>query len=254
MRTRKALRQFTLLATFTITAGSVLAQAPIANDYLKRGANADGEKALTEHLATHTDDDQAWFGLGVVRLVGTVEGLAQALYRHGLRTPEGLADPVPLFGIPNHPEPELITYAKAGQILKDWLAGLASVNEALSHIDSDTVKLPVDFAGIRIDVDADGEATDAENFWRIIQGLGGGRRPEADTPPLLIHFDKGDAHWLAGYCHLLSVPAEILLAHDTRESFGALGRLLFPKVDRGHPSTACRSLSAVRKAGGSRPR
>lgn len=45
----------------------------------------------------------------------------------------------------------------------------------------------------------------------------------------MVKFDRGDACWFRGYCHLLSAVAEIILAHDAKSFFNDNATLLFQK-------------------------
>jgi hypothetical protein len=49
-----------------------------------------------------------------------------------------------------------------------------------------------------------------------------------------VGFDRGDIHWLRGYCHFLSAIGEVLLAIDAQEQFDCTAHLFFEKVDSPH--------------------
>src|SRR5690242_17034211 len=77
------LKPLIVSCALALLAGSAAAgeAATITTDALYSGALADGLAKL-EPLAA-ADDPEAWSGVGAIRLTQTIEGLSQALYRHG---------------------------------------------------------------------------------------------------------------------------------------------------------------------------
>jgi len=56
----------------------------------------------------------------------------------------------------------------------------------------------------------------------------------AQAKKLVIGFDRGDVHWLRGYCHFMAAAAEMWLAVDGQHSFDCTAHLFFEKVDTPH--------------------
>src|SRR5262245_43032290 len=82
--------------------------AALTERLLIEGKLAEGEKALSDVLATHPDDAQARFGLGTVQFLRAVERLVQAFHRYGFRAGVlGSVLPFERLPIPpnEHPEP-----------------------------------------------------------------------------------------------------------------------------------------------------
>ncbi|MGC1273413.1 MAG: hypothetical protein WBC44_06865 [Planctomycetaceae bacterium] len=229
------LRTSLLLAIVTVPA--VAAAQPLVEEYLVAGNLGEGERALQARIDAHPDDDEARFGLGVVRFLQGVERLGQFLHRQGvnddLRRLPFLRMPVP----PN-PDPQPTTYADCRKMLETLLADLVEAEATLAKIDGD-VKLPIRFGRIRLDLDGNGEATDAEALWRLYavlnQQVSRQEGFEERAKEFRIAFDAGDAYWLRGYCHLLSALVEIKLAYDGQRWFDHCGHLLFAKTETPFP-------------------
>jgi hypothetical protein len=211
---------------------------PLAETYLLIGQLAEGETALQKELVAHPRDDQLRFGLGVIQFLRGVESLAQGLYRHGATDNRlaGLRGLIPLarLPVPENPKPQPARYEDLRKIVADFLDHLTRAEATLAGVTATDVKLPLHVGLIRLDVLGDGRASDDHSFWRIYQRLTGRSATEADARGFLVCFDRGDVHWLRGYCHLLSALAEIFLAYDGREVFEGCGHLFFQKVVTPH--------------------
>jgi hypothetical protein len=57
---------------------------------------------------------------------------------------------------------------------------------------------------------------------------------EETAQKLVIAFDKGDVHWLRGYCHLLAAFCDTILAYDMKELFESTGHVFFPEIESPH--------------------
>jgi len=60
-----------------------------------------------------------------------------------------------------------------------------------------------------------------------------------------VAFDRADAIWLRGYCHLLSAGLEFVLAYDWHETFANAGGLFYPRIgapERGSDRAGITSL------------
>jgi hypothetical protein len=207
----------------------------LTEQHFQAGTLAVGETALEGLLKKNPADDQARFALGTVQFVRAVEGLSQALYKHGFlhgigRFPAGL-----LLGgdlpVPVNPKPAEIGYEQARGIIQSFMSGLAKAEATLAKINSDSVRLPLHFGLIRLDFDGDGKADDEETLWKIYVRFNRGANvlPE-DARAFVIVFDAGDVQWLRGYCHLLMALGDINLAHDWHELFERAGHLLFART------------------------
>ncbi len=212
---------------------------PLAEKYLTAGRLADGIRDLTAHLEQHPDDAQARFGLGVVQFLHGVEHLAQALYRHGLKSHQNqfLLREVPFLRLPlpENPRPAAISDADFRGIFQRLLDDLAAAEATLARVPDGDVKLPLHFGLIRLDLNGDGKAEEGEELWRLYAAYNRAARiGPGDARDFYICFDAGDVHWLRGYCHLLMAFGEFVLAHDWHELLECTGHLFFAKVKTPH--------------------
>lgn len=218
-------------------ASAVAADPPRVESFLIAGRLADGERELAAHLQAHPADDQARFGLGVLQFLQAVEHLGQALHRYGAlssRTSARLRVPFLRLPVPENPDPDQIRDADFRRMLQALVDDLARAERTLTAIQDRTVKLPLHFARIRLDLTGDGRATEEETLWRIYAAVSrnGGAGQEfspADAEAFVIAFDYGDVHWLAGYCHLLSALAEMALTYDGESFFNAIAPHAFAR-------------------------
>jgi hypothetical protein len=121
-------------------------------------------------------------------------------------------------------------------ILQDLVDDLAKAEATLAKVDDPSVKLPLHFGLIALDLNGDGTAGGDETLWKIYASLNNGLRLAPDTTPeavqdFVIAFDHGDVFWLRGYCHLLSAMCESVLAYDQERLFNAVAHHLFDKPD-----------------------
>jgi hypothetical protein len=222
-------------------ATDVLAQSDrdlaLVDPYLATGRLSEGETALKLRLQTDPDDDSARFGVGTLQFFQAIETLSQSLYRYGLDAQLGRQFGIPFLRlpIPLNPDPETLSYEQLRAIFAQLNADLAKVEATLSEVESESVKMPIRFGAIRLDLDGDGTASEEERFWRIYTQY---NRPaeslDADLKAFVIGFDKGDVHWLRGYVHLLRAMTDVILAHDTRELFERTAHLFFARVESPH--------------------
>ncbi len=238
MTTRLALAAILFLSG--IAANVHADEQPLAEQFLIEGKLGEGIGALETQLTTHGDDDQARFGLGVLQFLRAVERLGQSLHHHGaMGSQNAVARMLPFvrLPVPENPNPAETSYADVRAMIAAFLADLATAEKTLAAIKDGNVSLPLRFGLVRLDLDGDGKAGDAEALWRLVAAIGGQR----DAPDeavrqaaegFLIRFDRGDAYWLQGYCHLLSALGEYALAHDMEAFFNVLAPHVFarPKV------------------------
>lgn len=222
-----------VLTAFCLMSGNATAQAqvPSADKILQSGKLAEGEKSLQKHLKANPKDDNTRFGLATVQLMRGVERLMQSLHKYGLRSRQNFV-PFLRLPAPNNEEPEEIRYEDMRRIYEQLQADLTKTEKTLAGITSKDVKLPIHFALIRFDFNGDGKIEDRETLWRIYAKLTRGRTiPEAMAKAFVIHFDRGDVHWLRGYCHLLLGVTDFILAYDWKENFEKTAQLFFKNVD-----------------------
>ena len=205
----------------------------LMREYLRGGQLEELRKDLADRLVQAPADDELRFGLGATQFLIAIEHMSQFMYRHGLEQPRGLQGAVPFlrFPLPLNPAPEPLTYDKMRGFLMASLSDLAAAQVTLAGMGSGDVKLPVAIGLVRLDLDGDGTASEAETLWRVFDStLGGGNLTAQDAESFVIVFDRGDAAWLRGYTHLLSALLEFPLAHDWQLGFDASFHMFFPRA------------------------
>lgn len=203
--------------------------------YLAEGDLANGETALIAELQRHPKDDQTRFGLGMLQFLRGIEHLTQDLYRYGIRdlTHEGLNVPFlrASVSMQTNSSPEILTYDKLRKIFENLVNSFAQAESTLAAISDPDVKLPVHFGMIKMDLNGDGKAGDEETLWRIYQHINRDTYTDKQAREFYIAFDRGDVHWLRGYCNLLGALCNIFLAYDSSESFNCNAHIFFSKVE-----------------------
>ena len=209
---------------------------PFVETYLANGRLAEGEEELMTLLRKTPQDNELRFSLATVQFLRAVEGLMQGFYRHGLKydaamTPFGRPSiPFLRLPVPHNPAPEPISYDDARDIMQTFIRDLWKAESSLAAMDGTEVQLVLDFGQMRIDSNGDGMAAEDELLWKIFARVNPQMRISNTTKAsLLIAFDRADAYWLRGYCHLLMAMAEVVLAHDGKELFERSAFLFFPK-------------------------
>lgn len=208
------------------------------------GTMAVGVTQLTALAARNPRDQEARYALGVAQLVRAVEKLGQAMYRHGLNPMEATRDLIPAPVLPTalNPTPEKLDAVTLRAILDTMVTDLDTAKTTLEGVTSPTVKLRLDVAALRLDINADGVAdappTEAE-ISAFMQQMYGQRPPRevlqemtAQPPakPLPITFDRADALWMRGYANLTAAPLDFFLAHDFNPLVDATFHRLFPRA------------------------
>ena len=134
------------LALFLSTAAWAETPTPqLMGDRLRAGELKLLEQDLGARLATSPQDDQARFALGTTQFLRTIEGMAQAMYRHGLELPRGFQQQMPFFRfpVPTNPSPEPLDYDKLRQVFLTALEGFAASEATLAKMGQTDVKLPI---------------------------------------------------------------------------------------------------------------
>jgi hypothetical protein len=227
-----------LLASL-IFAGTLGAQpasrvGAVIEQHLYAGTLEAGEQALRTVMAEEPANAEAQFALGGVLMIRAVERFGQSMYRHGLQAPRDGA--LPLFSLPLafNPNPEPLTYDTFRAILARLVQDLDAAEAELARVGDSPVKLNVDIARIRLDLDANGTPDVRESLSYMVASLAGAARRRGNLVDgghsFPVSFDTADAYWLRGYTHVLAVSAEFLLAHDFRATFDATFHLFFPRA------------------------
>ena len=205
------------------------------------GTLADVRAAL-EALA---GDDAADFALGVVDFLAAGESLVQEAHRTGFMGTFRTLGPMMggrsdfLDWIAND-EPELATHTDLRAAVQAFVTQLGVADEALAGVD-DEFKCAIDLPAIRFDVNRDGVAGGDESLGALFalvppRSVFNQQTREWDVVPLVptglvVAFDRGDAAWLRGYCHILMAGGELALAHDGSELFDHTAHIFFPRAD-----------------------
>lgn len=206
---------------------------PSVEEYLLDGTLGAGETALQGQLINEPSD-KLRFQLGFLQFLRAGERFAQDLYRFGLRDlgRHGLASSLMQSPLVANPNPETLSYEKARLMAETFRAKLVQAEETLAPISDANVQLPIHFGMIRLDMNGDGRSDKDETLWNLYAKLTRNEHISAEqSQHFCINFDRGDVHWLRGYCHLLAAVTEVYLAHDTREMFDCTAHILFTKVD-----------------------
>src|SRR5437763_1975113 len=216
-------------AVFNASSARAQDAVALAQQHLYAGTLAAGESALAALSQQNAGDDNARFGLAGVRFMRAIERLVQSLHRHGLEAPRSGLVPILRLPVPPNPNPAPLTYEGFRAILQAFVDDLGRVDVTLTEGAETGVKLPLDLARIRLDLNGDGIVGDDELFWTILAGVdprARGAKPES----FVAAFDAGDVHWLRGYTHLLRAIGEFWLAHDFRDMFDRSFQLFFPRA------------------------
>lgn len=221
----------------TASAQSSSRVGSLIEEHLYAGRLDAGEKALRALVAAEPGNADAQFALGGVMLARAVERFGQSMYRHGLQAPRNAF--LPLFSLPltYNPRPEPLTYEGFRAILAKLVDDLDAAERELARVGDAPVKLQVDLARIRLDLDSSGVADEREKLSAIIETLAqAARRRNISTPGVRggesfpVSFDSADVFWLRGYANLMAISAEFFLAYDFRTTFDATFHFFFPRA------------------------
>ncbi len=223
-----------------IEVSTTVKDIPLVEKYLLDGRLKEGEVALVAHLKEHGSDDQARFGLGVLQFLRAVEGLGQSFTRYGVRTYRNHGFILPFLRLPaaTNENSKTISYFKLREIVETFQKQLMQAESTLAPINDADVKLPLHFGMIKLDLNgtvqspSEHGSDDNRSLWKVYAKLTNNSNiPIEKAEQFFIKFDRGDVHWLRGYCHLLSSICDIYLAHDSKDLFERTAHLFFNKVD-----------------------
>lgn len=245
MRVLTAVAMATLMVPGAATASDVGEQLA---QRLYDGTLAEARDTSIERCAQLNAD--ACFAAGLTELIGGVEGLSQALYRHGATTP-GTPAAAMLLGLdgggvtaPANPDPEPLSYEQLRSILGDYVIAMDSARDYFKLADAGSFVVTIDPLRVRVDLDGDGTAREGETLGAMVGAVGefadipspdgpppGGKSKTKGAEPVVdtsIGFDNADAVWFAGYSQVVAAPVDLLLAHDFSEFFNAYLHRVFP--------------------------
>ncbi len=220
---------------------AIAEELPPVVPFLESGRLSAGAAAMQAAIDANPADQQARFSLGVVQFLQAVEGLGYDHYRYGLLGDRRRQITFMRLPVPENSAPEKLTYSGARQILQNYADGLAKAEATLAQVKPSDIKLPLAVGMIRLDLDRNGQATDEESLWAIIQGLQNPRATNTaaqDAEKVVIAFDDADVLWLQGYCHVMAGLAEIALAYNWEEQFNCTAHLFYPNVETPYPFLA----------------
>ena len=219
------------MACFAVVDARAGDDALATRQTLEGGQMAAGEQAMAARLAADAGNNEARFGLGLIRFARAVERYGQSQYRYGLRAPRSMSIPLLRFPVPVNPAPEELTYEKQRETLTTLLDDLANVEATLAPMTDAPVKIVLDLNAIKFDLRGDGQPDDSGKLSSILANLRMTRpdgAPKAE--PFEVAFDNADALWLRGYAQLLSASIEFVLAYDWRSTFEMAGPLFYPRI------------------------
>jgi hypothetical protein len=101
----------------------------------------------------------------------------------------------------------------------------------LAEVKDPAVTLPLHVGRIKFDPFGQHKPISAAFLFERVEGLPVTSQQAED---FVIGFDRGDVHWLRGYCHFLAALGELYLAVDGQKGFECSAHLLFEKVETPH--------------------
>lgn len=225
-----------LLASFAARAQSV---DKVLRDAFT-GATGDGtltsvEATLEQMLETHENPDEVRTALGIVRFLRSGEVILQRTYRHGgFNLPVQASMITGMGGVGQNigfnPEPEPIDYDGFRDSIAEWIEAVRAAEQTLAEVGDHELKVRVPAGLARMDLNADGVASEGEQLWRMLLVVQTRFRPtQSDADAWEIAFDRGDVAWLRGYCNLCMALGEMILAHDLRALFERVGHVIYAK-------------------------
>ncbi len=219
---------FALAALAGLAVAARAADPPLVEQHLHSGQLAKGEQVLERAIEGKPKDDQARFGLGVLRVVRAVERLGQSLHEYGVK-PESTSVPFLRLPVPENNDPTPISYAALRRVLERFADDLGKAEATLADVTDDGVQLPLRLADVTMDLDGDGKPTD--KLLPQLKKLLGVARFEflEKNADFRVTFDRGDVAWLRAYCHLLSAMVDFSQAFDLKPLFDAFGKDQFAK-------------------------
>jgi hypothetical protein len=220
---------------------------PLVEQYLLTGRLYEGEQSLKAHLAAHATDDQARFGLGLLQFLRAIESASQQINYFGIRNWEGqLPTHLAMFRLPVNQQPHQISYEQLRKIVLDFHDKVAEAENTLGGITASDVTLPIHFGLIELDFTGRGdtESKEKRRLWKLYSEVSRNQQISAtEAESFFIKFDRGDVHWLRGYCHVFLALSNVILAYNSKASFDTSAHLFFACVDSPYKFLAERRLN-----------
>lgn len=217
--------------------------------FLSAGRLADSETYFSRASELNSATPEEHTALGLTRFLQAIEYLGQSGYKYGLMSERARNLPMLRMPVPLNPKPEQLSYETVREIVTTFQAKLASSEEALAQVKTDSIRLDFYIGDVALDLDRNGEASPPEMLWAIfsaISNTGRSQRFDSDgnlteSPAMsddmrkaavefYVGIDGADVHWLRGYCHVLMAMCDFALAYDERELFERCGQMLFPNI------------------------
>jgi len=214
--------------TFFCMALPAAAATPDPDEILASGKFAEGIVALEAHLKQQPKDDKARFGLGLIQFVQSAQSLIQRYSIYGVQT-RGNAQLQEILAVQSAPK-EPLTYPLVRQITQEWLDDLSRIDETLSRIESEEVKLALHVGRIPLSLTRNGGPT--VTLLPLLRDFRLG--PPSREADFEIVFDRADVDWLRGYCHILRAIGEMILSHDSQGLFDVIAHRIFKHVKTPH--------------------
>ena len=151
-----------------------------------------------------------------------------------------------MFKLPTNQQPHQISYEQLRKIFLDFHNKVAEAESTLSGITTGDVTLPIHFGLIELDFTGRGEAENKEKrrLWVLYSEVSRNQQISAtEAESFFIKFDRGDVHWLRGYCHVFLALSNIVLAYNSETSFDISAHLFFARVDSPYKFLAERRIS-----------
>lgn len=229
-----ALVLLVLFSASAMTFGDDLANYKKFREHVKDGKLVAGEKEFDGLLQKTPQDNGIRVPLGVLQFLRAIEGLGQDYYRYGLDPSRPNRRILTRMPIPNNPNPEEISYAKARTVLQNLLDRLSKADKTLSDFKPSGIKIPIAINEISLDLDRNGKSTPNEAVWGAIMGWSSVPAVVANNNvggnSIEFAFDDADVFWLRGYINVLSGVVQFALAHDWESAFEKTAHLFFPRV------------------------
>lgn len=223
---RLALAALTAFALSSMPAEASEAAAALTARHLEAGTLAAGESELAALAATAPGDADAQAGLGMVRFARAIERFAQGMYRHGFQPGGAGYGPLLRMPLPVNPAPEKLDYEGLRAIFAALVSDLDAAGDTLKAVGGRPVKIPLDIAKLRIDIDGDGTASESEALFAL---AGADMVPQEAKPGQLVAaFDTADTIWLTGYANVIALFGDGWLAFDFRTAFDQTFQVIFP--------------------------
>jgi hypothetical protein len=211
--------------------------AALTRQHFEAGTLDEGERLLAARLGANAGDDQARFGLGMIRFGRALETFARHQYRYGLRAAGDNLFPFLRMPVPYNPEAEKLTYPAQRAALQRLIDDFAQVESTLAPAGAGEAKITLDLENIRFNVTgaSPDQALPLMAMLRSTAGAPRGGRlnpaaPNAPAAPFEVTFDRADLVWLRGYCRLLSAMLEFSLAYDWSETFANSAAMFYPNL------------------------